>query len=165
MTSAFLPFAITFGSFTVLCAILIGWMFKTSSAPILLKVFTPAILVGLSIYAPFQVSNILGSAREITYSDLPEEFTPISYLPINHTTVELWIKADDVGTRLYRLQLTPALKKIIRESEEKREAGIHVKIRKNGAKLDDKNAGKYDSGGGIEGYELKDITEKLPPKE
>jgi ribose/xylose/arabinose/galactoside ABC-type transport system permease subunit len=65
-------FVLSFGTMLALTAIVAAWLFRTTPAPLWVKLIVPAALVSLACYAPGTVSAMLGLPVMVTFDELPQ---------------------------------------------------------------------------------------------
>ena len=143
--SNFMPFVFLVGALFGLLALIAAWLFRTTSAHIGLKVLLPLLMVAVALYAPFQVSRMMGLPVETTVDAMPDEIQLISYWPNDRVrTVDMRTIASDTQPRAYRVALTPELKQLLEDAADIFAGGGLVFLKKQ----PDHAAGGVNNGGG-----------------
>lgn len=120
------------GSFLALMAVVGAWLFRTSSAPFIVKIIIPASLMILACVTPYQLPSILGWPVETTFASLPPQAELIGI--VEHAeakTVDLWLMPDGAPQpRAYSVELTEELKKTLRQAQKARADGARAILAK-----------------------------------
>ena len=130
----FSQFALTFGLILTLTAVIAGWVFRSSTAPLLAKLLLPTTLVGLACAAPLEVNPMLGLPVSVSIKSLPDEAELLAFLPHDERhLVDLWLLAGDGPPRSYETTLDESLKKTLRKARDEMAQGRPAILRKRGA--------------------------------
>lgn len=164
-------FVVSFGSFLALMAVVSGWLFRTSSAPLWLKLAIPTLTVIVACVTPFSIAGLLGFPVPSTMAALPDHVKLIAFVTQDdERSVDLWLTHDG-RPRAYEVTLDQDLKKTLREAAAQMGQGKPVFLHKPIKKGPSGNATQDGAKAGvtqiqddyISGYVL-DETTGLPPK-
>ena len=109
-------FVVSFGSFLALMAVVSGWLFRTSSAPLWLKLAIPTLTVIVACVTPFSIAGLLGFPVPSTMAALPDHVKLIAFVTQDdERSVDLWLTHDG-RPRAYEVTLDQDLKKTLREA-------------------------------------------------
>ena len=137
--SFFSQFAISLGASLALQAIIIGWLFRTSAAPLWHKLFIPALVVAFACWTPFSVASLLGYPVPTSMAQLPQEAQLIAFVPHDDARiVDLWLIADKDTPRAFETALTGEMKKTLEQAREAMEHGQRAMLTKHGKGKQDK---------------------------
>jgi hypothetical protein len=105
-----------------------GWLFRTSAAPLWLKITAPAVAVAAACYAPVAVNGLLGYPAVVAERDLPESAELIAFVPHDgDKRVDLWLRLGD-EPRAFETALSPQMKKVLGELREAMQRGDRVTL-------------------------------------
>ncbi|HTR14082.1 MAG TPA: hypothetical protein VMI72_12720 [Roseiarcus sp.] len=120
----FSAFAVSLGAQLALMAIIAGWLFRSSGAPLWTKIAVPTLAVAIACAAPLQVNDLLGLPRIVALRDLPAEAELVAFLPHDERhTVDLWLLAGDDVPHAYEVALDEKMKKTLRAAQGELGAG------------------------------------------
>jgi hypothetical protein len=165
----FSAFTLSFGLMLALMATIAAWLFRTSGAPLSLKLALPAALTILACATPFAVNSMMGFPVTVPFAALPDHAELIAFVPHDDAgAVDLWLRDGDVP-RVYETALDEALKKTLREARDRMAHGKPAMLAKRG-KLKGGDPGSHPSGlGGVgddqRAYMLDDSAFNLPSKD
>ena len=126
-------FAVSFGTLLVLMAVIAAWLFRTTPAPLWLKIVAPSIMTAVACHAPFAVNTMMGFPTSVRLDELPEKAELIAFVAHDEVArVDLWLRATDVP-RAYETQLDDNLKKTLRDASEEIAHGRPAVLRKRAA--------------------------------
>jgi hypothetical protein len=171
--SDFLAFVVTFGGVLALAAIVAATLLRDAGIGLAQKMILPAAMLGLGLYAPLSVNEMLGRPIATTMARLPDKATLIAYVPHDEAgLVDLWLTDGGVVPRAFEVTLDPQTKKTLREAGEKLAQGRGVALRKARVDVGHLAASgaapaNTDIGGGIAaGYVIDEsASSTLPPKD
>lgn len=130
MSGFFSAFTLEFGVLLALMALIAAWLFRTSSAPLWMRLVIPAIMVALACYSPWRIAALLGYPASASLADLPQKAQLIAFVPHDDTgLVDLWLRSGDVP-RAYEVKLDDQLKKTLRAAAERMARGGQVILKK-----------------------------------
>lgn len=167
----FLSFAITIG--TLFCGIVVisAWLFRTSSAPIIVKIVLPSGLLWLAIYTPFAFAQFLGLPIPTTIEAMPDNIELIAFKPVNdEKQVDLWIN-EKGSTRSYEIVLDKVTKSALKKARGEIAEGRPVILSKgnhkngNGKKSNPSGMTDIQSDDHVGYYLDESIQPSLPPKD
>ena len=73
-------FIVSFGGMLAASAIVVAWLFRTSSAPLVAKIAIPTILVALACWSPTTVNSLLGLPLTASFDELPERAELVAFV-------------------------------------------------------------------------------------
>ena len=162
----FSQFAISLGASLALQAVIVGWIFRTTSAPTWHKLAVPALAVALACWTPYSASQMMGYPVSVSQVDLPAHAELLAFAPHDDDgTVDLWLRSGGESlARAYETKLTAGMKKTLREAREAMEHGAravltHGKPGRKGA-ADPNAIGDDDTNWSLDA----DALGALPPK-
>ena len=167
----FVQFALTFGLMLGLTAVIAGWVFRSSTAPLVYKVVLPTVLMGAACAAPFMISPMMGLPVSASLGSLPDKAELLAFLPHDEThLVDLWLLSDQGPPRSYETRLDEKMKKTLREAQNEMSRGRPAVLKKQAGKATGRRAqssGDYsDLPDAQTEYVLDDsVRSVLPPKE
>lgn len=166
----FSEFALTFGAMLALIAVIAAWVFRSSTAPLALKLVLPILLVGIACAAPFEVNRMMGLPVSVSSAALPEKAELLGFLPHDEKRlVDLWLLSGDGPPRSYETRLDKGMKEMLRKAREEIAQGRPAMLTKQGAKAGDRQvrSGDYaDLADDQAEYVLDELARStLPPKE
>lgn len=167
----FAPFALTFGLMLVLTAVIAGWVFRSSTAPLAYKIVMPTVLMGTACAAPFMVSPMMGLPVSASFGSLPDKAELLAFLPHDEThLVDLWLLSGEGPPRSYETRLDERMKKTLRAAQDEMSQGRPAMLKKQagkGAGRRAQSSGDYsDLPDDQTEYVLDDaVRSVLPPKE
>ena len=128
--SAWLPFVLELGGVLAAVAWISAWLFRSTSAPLALKLALPAAAVSLACWAPLQVGAMMGLPVVASLAALPDKVQLIAFLPHDEDKlVDLWLMTEAVP-RAYEVPLTKGLKQTLQQAREQLAEGRPVYLRK-----------------------------------
>jgi hypothetical protein len=135
--SFFSAFSLCFGLTMALMAAIAGWLFRTSSAPLIAKLAIPALMTALACVTPLTVNRLLGLPVTIDFDALPQAAELVAFVPTDgERSVDLWLvdcsDACAPPPRAYETVLNEGLKQTLREAQAAMEKGGRVMLRKRG---------------------------------
>lgn len=141
--SHFAAFALSFGGFLALTALVAAWLFRTATSSLWLKIVLPTVMTALACYAPYSVANMMGYPVSVSMASLPDHAELVAFVAHDDDgRVDLWLRTDD-APRAYDTALTAEMKRTLREAEQEMAHGRRAVLAK---KADGKNAGKNGDG-------------------
>jgi len=150
---------VSIGAPAAFATVVSGWLFRTSAAPLWLKIAAPAVAVAAACYAPVAVNGLLGYPAAVAERNLPDGEL-LAFVPHDGTrSVDLWLRIGD-EPRAFETTLSPQMKKALREALAAMQRGDRVT-------LHSKSSGGGDAlgiGDDQDLYTLK-IESGLPAKE
>jgi hypothetical protein len=161
----FSAFAASFGSMLLMGALIASWLFRSSGAPLVAKIVTPAVIVALACATPYQVNAMLGFPISASLTSLPSHVELIAFVAQdNDARVDLWLRLGDAPPRAYETTLDDELKKTLREAQNKLGHGERVMLVKTrpGTRRTGVTEQRAPDG---PSYELDGAAFSLPPKE
>ena len=167
----FSQFALAFGLMLGLTAVIAGWVFRSSTAPLAYKIVLPTALMGLACAAPFMVAPMMGLPVSATLGSLPEKAELLAFLPHDEThLVDLWLLSGQGPPRSYETLLDEKMKKTLREAQNEMSQGRPAMLKKQAGKATGRRAqssGDYaDLPDDQTEYVLDEsVRSVLPPKE
>lgn len=110
--TVFSAFALSFGALLALMAVVASWLFRTTGAPMAIKIVIPLLAVTLACYTPFEVNTLLGYPANVNFRDLPETAELVAYFPQDEAgRVDLWLRLDpNSPPRAFETRLTSGMK-------------------------------------------------------
>jgi len=145
--SHFAAFALSFGGFLALTALVGAWVFRTATSSLWLKIIMPALMTALACYAPYSVANMMGYPVSVAMADLPDHAELVAFVAHDDEgRVDLWLRTDE-APRAYDAALTAQMKKTLREAEQEMAHGRGVVLAKK-AQADGSNKAQAKNGGG-----------------
>jgi hypothetical protein len=162
----FAVFALHFGALLAMGAVAAGWVFRTSAAPLWIRLALPSLMVALACYAPWSVNRMLGFPVSVTMAELPQQAEVVAFVPRDgEERVDLWL-ITDATPRAYETTLTGGLKKTLREAAEAMGHGQRAVLTKRAAGKSKPGAGdRLGIGDDQQTYVLDPSAMGLPPKE
>jgi hypothetical protein len=128
------PFILSLGAFLLLSAAVSGWLFRTTAAPLYVKLAVPALAVALACWTPWQVSALMGFPLETTFASLPPKAELIAYFPYDDDKrVDLWLRVGQ-QPRAYSVPMTSGLKSVLRQAGQEQANGARAMLGKKGRK-------------------------------
>jgi hypothetical protein len=169
MLNWFGVFALELGALLALMALISAWLFRTTGAPLWLKVIVPTLCVLLAISAPWQVNRMLGLPVSANIRDLPDNAELVAFVPHDEAKrVDIWLIEKSGGIpRAFEVELTAQMKKSLREAQSVMgQGGIAMMRREASAETQAKTAGDMLGIGNDDmAYVLsQDAITQLPPK-
>lgn len=105
-------FSITIGAMLLSMAVVVAWLFKTSSAPTSVKISVSAILVALGCYAPIAANSIAGLPVLTSINNMPVCFEIVGMMARDdERIVDLWTIYKNGVPKSYEISLTKELRK------------------------------------------------------
>lgn len=167
------------GSFLALMAVVAGWLFRTASAPFLVKMIIPISLMVLACATPYQLPSILGWPVETTFASLPAQAELLAFHPYDdEKMVYLWLQPPASGPcgnehygeclqpRAYSVELTDDLKNTLRQVQKAKADGAPAMLAKKGKPRVKRPHQQYSDMDGGEGpYTLLPNAFALPKKD
>ncbi len=125
-------FVLSFGAMLALTAVVAAWLFRTTPAPLWVKLIIPAALVSLACYAPGTVNAMLGLPVTATFDELPQRAELVAFVAHDDAGVaDLWLREGDIP-HAYETALTANMKKTLREAQERQAHGQRTMLMKHG---------------------------------
>ncbi len=133
MTAFDATFIIPAGIFLALMGLVAAWLFRTASAPIIVKLSVPTLIVIIACVTPRTVAALMGYPVWSEFSALPQKAELVAFVP-NDTahTAALWLRVGSDAPRAYEITLTDEMKKTLREAGERIAHGERVGVKKGG---------------------------------
>lgn len=162
----FSQFSISLGASLALQAVIVGWLFRTTTAPIWQKIVLPTLAVFLACWTPYSAASMFGYPVSVAMSALPDHAELIAFVPHDAAgTVDLWLRTDD-APRAYETRLTAAMKKTLEAAREEQARGGIAMLVKKGRKGSSKAGDPLGIGDNSDLYVLDpSALMSLPPKE
>lgn len=143
--TAWLGFVLALGGALTLIAWMAAWLFRSTSAPFVLKLALPSAAVSLACWAPLQVGAMMGLPVVTSLAALPDKVQLIAFLPHDEDKlVDLWLMTEAVP-RAYEVPLTKGLKQTLQQAREQLAENRPVFLRKG--KPGDGKGGEGDAKG------------------
>lgn len=157
-------FSLALGAFMLLILVVAGFLFRTTAAPLWMKVAIPTLALLISWWTPTQVAALMGFPLATTFDALPTEAELVAFVPHDDDKrVDLWLREAGKDPRSYSIPLTDSLKDTLRKAKQAL-AGGRVELGKR-SKPGKKRPHQYsDIDGGNAPYELLDGAFALPSK-
>jgi hypothetical protein len=157
-------FAASFGSMLLMAALIASWIFRSSSAPLIVKMTVPTLIVVLACATPYQVNTMLGFPISAPPATMPTHAELVAFvLEDGEARVDLWLRQGDAPPRAYETTLDDKLRQTLREAQGRLGHGERVLLVK--ARLDAKRTRASEQRAPNDpGYELDDSAFSLPPK-
>jgi len=168
VSTLFSAFAIEFGGFMLLAAVIAGWLFRRSTAHISFKLILPSVLVALACTTWPQVSALMGFPVQTDFASLPYRAEVVGIFPYDDDKrVDLWLRVGSAPPRAYDVAMDDGLKKTLREVMEARQQGKRAMLIKGGKRGKPHGPGQsyIDIDGGKAPYELDPDAFALPRKD
>jgi hypothetical protein len=97
-------FAVLAGSFCLGAVVMVGWVFRTTSAPFALKLWLPAMLAVLAVETPFSIGAMMGYPVETRLAGLPDNARLIAFVEYDRQSkVDLWLQERGQPPRAWRI--------------------------------------------------------------
>ena len=94
--NGFLAFIIPAGLFLALMGVIAAWLFRTSSAPLAMKLAVPSLIVALACITPSRVAALMGYPHWTPYTALPKQAELIAFVPHDDDkSVDLLLREGD----------------------------------------------------------------------
>ena len=95
------------GGFGLGATMMLGWVFRTTSAPFALKLLLPFMLSGLAVGTSFAICSVMGYPVDTRLEDLPQNARLVSFIEDNRQSkVDLWLQEHDQSPRAWRVEET-----------------------------------------------------------
>ena len=128
--SHFAAFALSFGAFLALTALIAAWLFRSATSSLWLKIVMPSAMTALACYAPYSVANMMGYPVSASMEGLPDRAELLAFVAHDDDgRVDLWLRTDD-SPRAYDMALTAEMKKTLREAEQEMAHGRRAVLAK-----------------------------------
>jgi hypothetical protein len=125
------PFAELAGGFSLGAAVMLGWVFRTTSAPFALKLLLPAMLAVLAVETPFSIGAILGYPVETRLASLPEKARLIAFVEYDRQSkVDLWLQEGDQSPRAWRIDEALSDRKSLAQAKQQISRGESVYVQR-----------------------------------
>jgi hypothetical protein len=162
--SFFSAFTVSFGSMLLMAALIASWLFRSSGAPLVVKLAVPTLIVALACATPYQVNAMLGFPVSVQLALLPARAELVAFVAQdNDARVDLWLRQGSAPPRAYEITLDDKLKKTLRDAQSKLHHGGRVMLVKT--RLGTKRAGGIEQSARDEpGYEVDHSAFSLPSK-
>jgi hypothetical protein len=123
---------LTLGALVAFAAVVLGWLFRWTSAPLWMRIAAPAIAVAAGCYVPRSINALLGYPISVAERDLPDNAELVAFAPHDETgAVDLWLLLpSDPDPRAYVTKLTPNLKQALREAQESMAHGAVARLKR-----------------------------------
>ncbi len=130
---------LTLGALLAFAAVTLGWLFRLTSAPLLMRIAAPAIAVAAGCYVPWSINALLGYPVAVAERDLPDAAELVAFTPHDETgAVDVWLLLpSDRDPRAYATNLTPNLKRALREAQQAMAHGAVAQLKRIGGKPGD----------------------------
>jgi hypothetical protein len=165
--SFFSEFALAFGLGLVLIGVVAAWLFRTTNAPLAVRLAVPALIVGDCCATPYAVNAMLGLPVTASIASLPDRAALIAFVPNDEDhRVDLWLRAGDKPPRAYEVGLDDKLKKTLRDAEQRQARGQRVVLSRHTPGAADRPGDMRRSANDDESYVIDESAmTDLPPKE
>lgn len=121
--------ALVSGSFCLTAAIMLGWVFRNTSAPFALKLLLPAMLAALAVETPFSIGAMMGYPVETRLADLPDKAKLIAFVEYDRESrVDLWLQERGQSPRAWRIDEAPPDRKALAEAKQQIERGESIYV-------------------------------------
>lgn len=162
--SFFTAFATSFGSMLLMLALIASWLFRSSGAPVVVKIVVPGVIVALACATPYQVNAMLGFPFSAPLTALPARAELVAFVAVdNDARVDLWLRQGGAPPRAYETMMNDKLKQILRHAQSKLGHGGRVMLVKT--QPGTKRTGVTEQrASGEPGYQLDDSAFSLPQK-
>jgi hypothetical protein len=162
--SFFTAFATSFGSMLLMLALIASWLFRSSGAPVVVKIVVPGVIVALACATPYQVNAMLGFPFSAPLTALPARAELVAFVAVdNDARVDLWLRQGGAPPRAYETMMNDKLKQILRHAQSKLGHGGRVMLVKT--QPGTKRTGVTEQRASDEpGYQLDDSAFSLPQK-
>lgn len=161
----FNSFVGTFGLLLLLTVGVTAWTFRSSSAPLSVKLIIPAGLVMLACFTPFRVKALMGYPTLADMRDLPQKAELLAFRPYDDDKrVDLWLQEGASQPRAYDILMTDEMKKTLRAAQGEQAQGRRVGLIKKGKVGRAHPPGYIDIDGGNAPYVLDPSAFSLPAK-
>ena len=150
-------------------AMIAAWLFRTSSAPLAVKIGAPRGADGPGVRDAVRGQSDDGLPVTVSFAALPDHAELVAFVAHDDAgSVDLWLRSGDIP-RAYETRMDDALKKTLREARERMAHGRPAMLAKRGTHKDGA-PGSHPSGvGGIgddqKTYILDDSAFNLPSKD
>jgi len=167
----FAQFALTFGLMLGLTAVIAGWVFRSSTAPLVYKVVLPTVLMGAACAAPFMISPMMGLPVPVSMGSLPDKAELLAFLPHDEThLVDLWLLSDQGPPRSYETRLDEKMKRTLREAQNEMAQGRPAVLKKQAGKAGGRPAQSSSAYSDLPDDQMEFVLDDsarsaLPPKE
>ena len=114
------------GAFILCAAIMLAWIFRTSSAHLAAKIVMPIALVALGIKIAFTLDAMTGYPVHVKLNELPDHARLVGYVEYDRIgEADLWLVAPNQPPRAYHITL-PANSSRFRKAGEEARSGTPV---------------------------------------
>ena len=128
----FLPFALTTSALFAGLVVIAAWVFRTSNAPLAVKIALPGLLLALGLASPWHFAAMLGRPVPIAARDLPNGATMIAFQMLDgDTRADLWLR-EGASTRAYEITVGDDERKALRKAREGQARGDGVTVQTGG---------------------------------
>ena len=126
---AFLPFALVAAAWLSGLVVIATWDFRTSAAPLAVKLTLPALLLVASLDLPWHFAAMLGRPVPIAAGDLPNGAKLIAFQMLDgDTKADLWLR-EGASTRAYEITVGDPERQTLRKARAGLAGGDGVAIR------------------------------------
>ena len=158
-------FSLALGAFMLLNLVVGAYLFRTTAAPLWMKVTVPTLALLISWWTPTQVAALMGFPLDTTFSTLPTQAELIAFVPHDdEKKVDLWLRENNKGPRAYTVPLTDELKGTLKQAKQALADGPAM-IGKRSQPGKKRPHQFSDIDGGNAPYELLPNAFNLPPKD
>lgn len=162
--SFFTAFATSFGSMLLMGVLIASWLFRSSGAPLVVKIVVPGVIVALACATPYQVNAMLGFPFSAPLAALPARAELVAFVAVdNDARVDLWLRQGAAPPRAYETMMNDNLRQTLRHAQSKLGHGGRVMLVKT--QPGTKRTGVTEQRASDEpGYQLDDSAFALPQK-
>ena len=155
---AFLPFALVAAAWLSGLVVIATWDFRTSTAPLAVKLTLPAFLLVASLDLPWHFAAMLGRPVPIAAADLPNGATLVAFQMFDgDTRADLWLR-EAGGMRAYEIVVGDEERSALRKAKAGQARGEGLTVQTGGR---GQTSGAYATGS--DGFGVT-ITPKEPAK-
>ena len=128
----FLPFALVAAAWLSGLVVIATWDFRTSAAPLAVKLTLPALLLVASLDLPWHFAAMLGRPVPIAAGDLPNGAKLIAFQMLDgDTRADLWL-SEAGSTRAYEIAVGDLERKALRKAKEGQARGDWLTVQTGG---------------------------------
>jgi hypothetical protein len=125
-------FALVAGALFAGLVVVAAWSFRTSAAPLSIKLALPSAMLVAALCAPWPFAAMLGRALPIAADRLPDGARLLALQMFDgDARAQLWL-SEGAGTRLYEIEVGPNEKKQLRLAKQRLAGNDEVTIHTGG---------------------------------
>jgi hypothetical protein len=160
-----ITFALMLGAFMLLMLVTAGYLFRTTAAPLWMKLAIPSLALLISWWTPTQVAALMGYPFATDFASLPQTAELVAFVPHDEEQrVDLWLREGSKDPRSYSIPLTDGLKATLQQAKAALAHGpVAVGKKSKPGKKRPHQFGDID--GGNAPYTLLDNAFSLPKKD